>query len=96
MSDTKNIVVSYDISDPHRLAKIGKAMKDYGQRVLMSVFECTLNESEFEHMMDRMFDLMDNESDSVRYYFLCDKCVKRVTVLGKKPKLQKNEDVVII
>jgi len=34
MDDTLHIVASYDISDSKRLARVARAMKDYGERVL--------------------------------------------------------------
>ena len=76
------ILASYDISDRKRLIKVGKIMKDYGERVLKSVFECNLSESRFEDMKKRIEDTIDHTEDSVRYYFVCGKCVGKVEVSG--------------
>lgn len=96
MADEKHIIVSYDISDPHRLAQIGKKMKDYGHRVLMSVFECDLDQKTFLEMRERIEKIMHLETDSVRYYYQCKKCKNKGIVIGKKSKTQKNKDVVIV
>ena len=77
-----NIVVSYDIHDEKRLQKVAKLMKDYGERVLKSVFECTLSDAKFEELKYRVEKLIDPMEDSVRYYFICDKCIKEVTYSG--------------
>jgi len=79
---THHIVVSYDIRDDKRLAKVAKAMKDYGERVLLSVWECNLTDDQFERMKNRLEDIIDHMEDSIRYYFLCDKCIRNVQVSG--------------
>ena len=75
-------LVCYDISDPKRLQKIAKVMKDFGVRVLYSVFECWLTFSEFEAMKIEVESLMDPLEDKVRYYRLCESCSKPVIHLG--------------
>jgi len=94
--EPKHIIVSYDISDPLRLARIGKAMEDYGTRVLKSIFECTLDDSTFTAMRAHMERLMENELDSVRYYALCKKCLKRAQTIGKREHKPADDSEVII
>lgn len=77
-----HILASYDISDPKRLLKVGKIMKNYGERVLKSVFECNLSEVRFEQMKQRINDVIDPMEDTVRYYFVCEKCIRAVEVSG--------------
>ncbi len=97
MSDEeKFFIVSYDISDRMRLAKIGKAMKDYGTRVLMSVFECCLTDDTYQEMKQKMAGLMEQQTDSVRYYFICRKCIKNAESIGKKKTKHKEEEFTII
>jgi len=45
-----HVLVSYDIHDPQRLQKVGKALTDYGERVLKSVFECNLTAGQFQRL----------------------------------------------
>lgn len=92
----KYFIVSYDISDPLRLTRIGKVMKDYGERVLKSVFECSLDEIRYFEMKEKVSSLMEMETDSVRYYYICDKCLKLVENLGKRKRLKKDKDFTII
>ena len=91
-----HIVVSYDIRDDKRLTKVGKVMKDYGERVLLSVWECNLNFAQFEEMKRRLESLIDHMEDSVRYYFLCDKCIKKIQVSGLGSKFSEDSDVLVL
>lgn len=94
-SKTIHIVASYDISDPKRLARVARAMKDYGERVLKSVFECNLDEKRFEDMKAKVDEIIEPIEDSVRYYTLCDKCIKDVDHSGKGERFQEDEGYVI-
>lgn len=96
MDDKLHIVASYDISDPKRLAKVAKAMKDFGERVLKSIFECNLDRSRFLVMKIRIDENIDHIEDSVRYYILCEKCIKEVEHSGKGESFQEDEEYVVI
>lgn len=92
----KHYIVCYDIADPSRLVKIGKAMKDYGSRVLMSVFECKLTDAACREMKNKMSALMDTRADSVRYYFICKKCLDNADSIGKKIAAPTDDEPVFI
>ncbi len=77
-----NVIVSYDIHDSKRLQRVGKLMKDYGERVLYSVFECRLTHGQFTKMKTLIDETIDHVEDSVRFYFVCEKCLKNVRVSG--------------
>ena len=95
-SDVLHIVASYDISDPKRLAKVAKAMKGYAERVLKSVFECNLVKKTFEEMKGKIDEIIEPIEDTVRYYVLCDKCVKEVDWSGKGERFQEDEDYTVV
>ena len=80
--ETMHVLVSYDIRNPRRLIKVAKIMKDYGERVLKSVFECNMTDGQLERMQDRVGGVMDHMEDSVRFYFLCGKCLDKVDYSG--------------
>jgi len=90
-----HIVVSYDIRDDKRLNKVGKIMKDYGERVLLSVWECNLTDKQFEKMKIRLEDGIDHMEDSIRYYFLCDKCIKNVHKSGLGSEFKQDKKFII-
>ena len=78
------IVASYDIADEKRLNKIARVMKDYGDRVLYSVFECLIDEDTFRVMKKRVSEIMDPLRDSVIYFRLCNKCSKQIKHIGRE------------
>ena len=78
------IVISYDISDNKRRAKVAKIMEGYGYRVQYSVFECDLDNKKLAELRRRLRPLVNRkEEESVRFYPLCADCERRVKVLGK-------------
>ncbi len=91
-----HIVASYDISDPKRLARVARAMKNYGERVLKSVFECNLDRRRFDEMKEKVDDIIEPVEDSVRYYILCDKCIEEVDHSGKGEPFQEDEDYLLV
>jgi CRISPR-associated protein Cas2 len=95
-SELLHIVASYDISDPKRLASVAKAMKVYGERVLKSVFECNLDEKKFQEMKLRIDEIIEPIEDSVRYYILCEKCIREVEHSGKGEPFQHDEEYLIV
>lgn len=90
-----HVIVSYDVSEPKRLAKVAKIMKDYGERVLKSVFECNLTDSQFQHMKDRVDSEIAHMEDSVRFCFVCGKCVGNVEVSGLGTSFFEDEEISI-
>ena len=81
-------LVCFDIVEDPARAKVVKVLKEYGQRVQKSVFECpNLKENRFFRMKNRIEDLIDVTEDSVRYYVLCGSCLSKVefTGIGKAP-----------
>jgi len=90
-------LIAYDISVDARRTKLAELLEGFGQRVQRSVFECDLNEREYqalERKMKRMLKL--EEGDNVRIYRLCGACAGNVTVLGNGPPVEKSVDVSII
>ena len=76
------ILVSYDVPDDRRRTKLAHTLKDFGQRVQYSVFECLLDEDEIARLSARVAKLTDPAEDSVRFYRLCANCVERIEILG--------------
>ena len=93
--DVNHIIASYDIHDPKRLTKVAKIMKDYGERVLKSVFECNLTYDGFQRMKRRLEEVIDHMEDSVRYYFFCGKCLKNIQISGLGESFKEDESFII-
>lgn len=69
------VLITYDISTTNpkgrtRLRRAAKICLDYGQRVQNSVFECKVDPAQLVELKGRLIDLIDTESDSIRFYHL--------------------------
>ena len=94
------IVVTYDIevnSDGgvSRLRRISKICENYGVRVQNSVFECVVDNLQFEMLKSDIEKVIDKNCDSIRYYNLGNSGRKKVTEVGCKFSIDV-EDVLII
>jgi CRISPR-associated protein Cas2 len=76
------VVISYDISEDKRRTKIHKILKSYGQWMQFSVFECDLTDTQYAKLRSRLRKLIDDEQDSIRFYFLCACCQGKVERIG--------------
>ena len=77
-----HIVITYDIANDKRRTKIHKVLSSYGQWMQFSVFECSLSETEYARLRNRLNKLIKPEEDSIRFYFLCGCCQKKVERIG--------------
>lgn len=94
------VLVTYDISTTteggkRRLRRAAKACLDYGQRVQNSVFECKIDTARFVQLRAKILDIVDLESDSVRFYFLGNEWNGRVEHHGTKPSLDMDGPMIV-
>lgn len=83
------VLITYDVSTTtpegrKRLRLISKQCVNHGQRVQNSVFECLLDPAQFAVLRNKLEKIMDNDEDSLRYYFLGSNWKKRVEHVGAK------------
>jgi CRISPR-associated protein Cas2 len=76
------ILISYDIPDDRRRTRLAHTLKDFGERVQYSVFECRLEEDQLDRLRSRVARLVAPEEDSVRFYRLCAGCVRNIEIQG--------------
>jgi len=79
---TEMVVVCFDVRDNKRLYRVARELGNFGARVQKSVFECHLNEEQLGELQQRLAKWIDAEEDQVRYYFLCAKDVRCITIDG--------------
>ena len=93
-------IISYDISNNTIRSRIDKTMKDFGQRVQKSVFECDLAPARLRELVQlldkKRLGKGSDPGDSIRFYPLCATCSSKVIVLGHRPLLMTETNVVII
>jgi CRISPR-associated protein Cas2 len=76
------LVVSYDIPEDKRRTKVHSVLKSYGQWMQFSVFECDLTPTQYAKMRSRLAKLIKPDTDSIRFYFLCQCCQGKVERIG--------------
>jgi len=94
------VLVSYDVSttDPkgsRRLNRVAKACKDYGQRVQYSVFECIVDPAQWAVLKDRLIKEIDDEKDSLRFYYLGSNWRRRVEHVGAKKTIDQEGPLIV-
>ena len=82
-------LVSYDVSTVDaagrkRLRKVAKECVNYGQREQNSVFEVDVDYGTFLKLKDRLMKIIDEEQDSLRFYYLGNNWKRRVEHIGAK------------
>ncbi|MZP30792.1 CRISPR-associated endonuclease Cas2 [Heliobacterium undosum] len=81
------VLITYDVdttdsAGQKRLRQIAKQCVNYGQRVQKSVFECLLDPEQYVQLRHRLEQIMDPETDSIRFYMLGTNWKKRVDHVG--------------
>ena len=94
------VLISYDVSTADkagktRLRKVAKECQNHAQRVQNSVFEADLDYSTFMKLKDHLIKLIDQEHDSLRFYYLGNNWDKRIEHIGAKETYDP-EGVIII
>jgi CRISPR-associated protein Cas2 len=84
------VLVTYDIQTTtpagrRRLRNAAKTCLDYGQRVQFSVFELKVDPALWVACRERLLEIIDQEVDSVRFYFLGSDPGKHVEHHGVAP-----------
>lgn len=83
------VLITYDVNTTtsagrKRLRKVAKECVNYGQRVQNSVFECLVDPAQFTELRHKLERIIDEEADSLRYYFLGSNWKRRVEHVGAK------------
>lgn len=81
------VLITYDVNTETaagktRLRKVAKQCVNYGHRVQNSVFECILDNAQCVKLKSILSDIIDEEVDSLRFYYLGNKYKTKVESLG--------------
>ena len=87
-SDNMFVLVTYDINTTtkggqKRLRDVAKICLNYGQRVQNSVFECKVDEGQFRTLKHQLYETINHERDSLRFYRLGKNYERTVEKMGK-------------
>ena len=94
------VIISYDVETSgeggqKRLRKIAKECQNHAQRVQNSVFEADLDYSAFLKLKNNLLEIIDEEKDSLRFYYLGNNWQRKVEHIGAK-NTYNTEGVIII
>ena len=83
------VLITYDVNTETtagkaRLRKVAKQCVNYGRRVQNSVFECLLDQAQCIALKAKLTELIDEEVDSLRFYYLGNHWARRVEHFGAK------------
>ena len=76
------VFVSYDIVDNGKRSRVMKFLKNFGEHIQLSVFQCDLDEQMYRQMKEGVGRLIDKRTDRVRFYSLCRGCLEGVVICG--------------
>lgn len=94
------VLVSYDVSmmersGARRLRRVAKICQNYGQRVQYSVFECIVDPAQWTKMRQQLIDVIDEQQDSLRFYFLGANWRKRVEHFGAREGIDQEGPLIL-
>lgn len=94
------VLITYDVNTEdaegrRRLRQVARQCTNYGQRVQNSVFECSLDESQYRLVQSKLLKIADLKKDSLRFYCLGNNYKNKVEHFGGRPTYDP-EDVLMV
>ncbi len=94
------VLITYDVNTEtaegrKRLRRIAKECVNYGQRVQNSVFECLLDNAQYRSLQAKLCSIMDEKTDSLRFYNLGNQYTNRIEHYGAKSTYMPEEPIII-
>ncbi len=93
------VLVTYDVNTEDRegrkrLRHVAKQCVNYGVRVQNSVFECIVDAAQLRMLKKKLSDEIDEEKDSLRFYYLGNNHQTKVEHIGAKPALSVEDELI--
>ncbi len=90
------ILVTYDVStqdetSAKRLRHVARQCQNYGQRVQYSVFEIEVDTAQWTMLKAKLESIINQDTDSLRYYYLGKNWQHKVEHIGAKPVIDLND-----
>lgn len=94
------VLITYDVNTQTpagraRLRKVAKQCTNYGQRVQNSVFECILDAAKVREVKEKLIRLIDEENDSLRFYYLGNNYKNKVEHIGIKESFDVEDTLIL-
>lgn len=94
------VLITYDVNTETaegrtRLRKVAKQCVNYGRRVQNSVFECVLDSAQMAMLKSLLQDIIDEEKDSLRFYYLGNKYKTKIEHVGVERGISVEEVLIL-
>ena len=94
------VLITYDVNTEDaagrkRPRQIARQCVNYGQRVQNSVFECLLDSAQCRILQHKLVQIMDQDRDSLRFYYLGKKYENKIEHFGCKQTYLPEETLMI-
>ena len=94
------VLITYDVntetaSGKKRLRKVAKQCENYGRRVQNSVFECILDQAQSIMLKQSLVDIIDENVDSLRFYYLGNKYQTKVEHVGVERGIEVDQPLIL-
>lgn len=94
------VLITYDISiidadGRRRLRQVARKCRAYGQRVQNSVFECKVDPTQCKKLELALLEIIDLQTDSLRFYYLGKDIGPKVTHYGVKESYDMEAAIII-
>ncbi len=93
------VLVTYDVNTQDkkgkaRLRRVAKQCVNYGVRVQNSVFECEVDASQLRVLKKMLMDEIDENKDSLRFYYLGNGKHTKVEHIGAKETIDVKDTLI--
>ena len=94
------VLITYDVNTETsagktRLRKVAKQCVNYRRRVQNSVFECILDNAQSVLLKSMLTDIIDEEVDSLRFYYLGNNYKTKVEHVGVNRGIAADETLIL-
>jgi CRISPR-associated protein Cas2 len=89
-------LVCYDIVSDTRRNRVSKLLQAHGLRVQKSVFECMLDENQYQTLSGYIMRLVNKREDQVRFYPMSTHNRCKVAVVGTQPEFAVDDAAFIV
>lgn len=94
------VLITYDVNTEtaagkSRLRKVAKQCVNYGRRVQNSVFECILDNAQCLLLKSILVELIDEEVDSLRFYYLGNHYKTKVEHVGVDRGIPADQTIIL-
>ena len=93
------VLITYDVNTEtaagkSRLRKVSRQCVNYGTRVQNSVFECVIDTAQFLVLKSKLIEIIDEDVDSLRFYYLGNKHETKVEHVGVERRVKVEEPLI--